>query len=451
MKKKFLNLILLEEPQAAENEVKMPQLSIIGWRLIFMLPLLMALYLASANPDTEIAPTGSNISSGAAPEEEWNETFGGSGDDVGTFISQTNDGGYIITGTTSSYGVDAPFSWIIKAQYRSDIWLIKTDSQGNKIWDRTFGGLGKDLGFCVQQTKDGGYIITGCKKLFLIGNYDVYLIKTDSEGNKEWEKTFGGSKEDVGFSVVQADDGGYVIAGYTSFPEGKMVWLIKTDSNGNQQWDRTIGRKDSEAASIQQAKDGGYIVAGYTTPFGTNKDVWLIKTNSEGMWEWFKTFGGPNKDVGMAVQETQDGGFIVTGLTESFGPGKGDVWLIKTNATGIKEWDKIFGGSGYDLGNSVQQTTDRGYIITGYNTTQSHLDKNLSLLFSLAGSLAGLGQVYLIKTDSTGNKEWEETFGGSQSDWGNSVLEARDGGYAIAGVTESYGAGKQDVWMIKVK
>lgn len=430
-----------EIQQYAKNE------SIIKWRLICMLPLLMAACLASANPNTDMAATGNASSRSVVPEEEWNKTFGGSADDVGTFISQTNDGGYIITGYTSSYGVDAPYSWIIKAQYRGDIWLIKTDSQGNRIWDRTFGGLGKDLGFCVQQTKDGGYIITGCKKFFLIGNYDVVLIKTDPEGNKEWEKTFGGPNEDVGFSVLQTTDGGYIIAGYTSFSEGKMVWLIKTDSKGNKEWERTIGRKDSEAASIQPTKEGGYVIAGYTTPFDANKDVWLIKTNSAGNWEWFKNFGGPNKDVGMSAQETKDGGFIITGLTESFGTGKGDVWLIKTNSTGTLEWDKTFGGPDYDLGSSVQETRDGGYIITGYNTTSSRLDKNQSWLFSLAG----LGRVYLIKTDSNGNKEWEKTFGGSRSDWGNSVLESRDGGYVIAGVTESYGAGKQDVWLIKVK
>jgi hypothetical protein len=435
---------MLSPCQAIQHDAK--KYGIIKKRLILIMPLVMV-YLALANPETDTISAVNASFSGKIPEEVWNRTFGGSGDDVGTYIAQTNDGGYIITGYTSSYGVDAPYSWIIKAQYRGDIWLIKTDSEGNKIWDRTFGGLGKDLGFCVQQTKDNGYIITGCKKLFLIGNYDVYLIKTDPKGNKEWEKTFGGSNEDVGFSVLQAEDGGYVIAGYTSFSEGKMVWLIKTDSEGNKEWERTIGRKDSEAASIQQTNDGSYIIAGYTTLFDTNKDVWLIKTNSEGDWEWFKNFGGPNKDIGMSVQETQDGGFIITGLTESYGTGKGDVWLIKTNSTGAREWDKTFGGPDYDLGSSVQQTKDGGYIITGYNTTSSRLDKNQSWLFSLAG----LGRVYLIKTDSNGNEEWEETFGGSRSDWGNSVLESQDGGYVIAGVTESYGAGKQDVWMIKVK
>jgi hypothetical protein len=411
--------------------------------------LLIAISLASAAPDT--APSGQlNASIGSLiPQEEWNRTFGGSGDDVGTYGQQTRDGGYIITGYTSSYGADAPFSWLIKAQHRGDLWLIKTDANGNKEWDRTFGGLGKDLGFFVQQTKDDGYIIAGAKKSFwIIGSYDVWVIKTDSKGNIEWEKTFGGSGEDVGFSIQQTNDDGYIVAGYTSFTDGKKVWLIKLDSKGNKELDIATGRADSEAASVQLTKDGGYIITGYTPSLGTGKeDVWLIKTDSKGLWDWLKTFGGAEKDLGLSVQEIKEGGYIITGLTESFDVGKGDIWLIKTNLEGIEEWNRTFGGSNFDSGASVQQTMDGGYIITGYNTTSTHRNRGYSQLLSTAN----LGRVWLIKTDSEGYEQWNQTFGGSRSDWGNSVQETLDGGYIITGVTESYGAGKDDVWLIKVK
>ncbi len=406
-------------------------------RFILMLPLLMVAFLASANPEMAFTAPG-NISLGRIPQEEWNRTFGGASDDVGTWVQQTKDGGYIVTGYTSSYGADAPYSWLIKAQYRGDIWLIKTDQSGILEWDRTFGGLGKELGFFVQQTRDGGYIITGGKKSFWIGNYHVWVIKTDSDGILEWDKTFEGPGEDLGFSVQQTNDNGYIIAGYTTISDGRKAWLIKIDPAGNKEWDVVLGKKDTEAASVQQTKDGGYIITGYTSSYGAGKeDVWLLKTDSIGNIEWVNAFGGAKSDIGFSVQETNDGGYIIAGSTESFGLGIMSVWLIKTDSKGNKEWDRTFGGPDSDSGACVQQTTDDGYIITGYNTTSIGASK--------------LGRAWLIKTDSNGYKEWDRTFGGSRNDWGNSVEETKDGGYIITGVTESYGAGKEDAWLIKVK
>ncbi len=415
----------------------------------FVIVLWMAICLASANPDTTTTGQLNTFPSGPIPQEEWNRTYGGSSDDVGTYGQQTKDGGYIITGYTSSYGADAPFSWLIKVQHRGDLWLIKTDAEGQKEWDRTYGGLGKDLGFFVQQTKDEGYIIVGGKKSFwIIGSYDLWIIKTDAKGNVLWDRTFGGSGEDLGFSVQQTNDDGYIIAGYTSFTNGKKAWIIKIDSQGNKQLDMATGRADSEAASIGLTKDGGYIITGYTPSSGSGKeDVWLIKTNSKLHWDWLKTFGGPNRDLGLSVQETEDGGYIIAGLTESFGAGKGDVWLIKTDSKGDREWDRTFGGSNFDSGASVQQTRDGGYIVTGYNTTTIDNVGSYSRLFNSDN----IGRVWLIKTDSEGIELWNETFGGTRNDWGNSVQETRDGGYIITGVTESYGAGKEDVWLIKVR
>lgn len=415
----------------------------------FVIVLWMAICLASANPDTMTSGQLNTSLSGPIPQEEWNRTYGGSSDDVGTYGQQTKDGGYIITGYTSSYGADAPFSWLIKVQHRGDLWLIKTDAEGQKEWDRTYGGLGKDLGFFVQQTKDEGYIIVGGKKSFwIIGSYDLWIIKTDAKGNVLWDRTFGGSGEDLGFSVQQTNDDGYIIAGYTSFTNGKKAWIIKIDSQGNKQLDMATGRADSEAASIGLTKDGGYIITGYTPSSGSGKeDVWLIKTNSKLHWDWLKTFGGPSRDLGLSVQETEDGGYIIAGLTESFGAGKGDVWLIKTDSKGDREWDRTFGGSNFDSGASVQQTRDGGYIVTGYNTTTIDNVGSYSRLFNSDN----IGRVWLIKTDSEGIELWNETFGGTRNDWGNSVQETRDGGYIITGVTESYGAGKEDVWLIKVR
>ncbi|NQS97598.1 MAG: right-handed parallel beta-helix repeat-containing protein, partial [candidate division Zixibacteria bacterium] len=206
----------------------------------------------------------------------------------------------------------------------------------NEQWWQTFGGSSGDVGKSVQQTSDGGYIIAGYTYSYGAGYADVYLIKTDANGNETWSQTFGGSESDRGNSVQQTADGGYVIAGYTSSygAGGNDVYLIKTDENGNETWSQTIGGSDFEKAySVQQTADGGYIIAGYTSSYGAGGyDAYLIKTDTSGNEQWSQTFGGSDNDFGYSVQQTSDGGYIITGRTESYGAGSYDVYLIRVDS-----------------------------------------------------------------------------------------------------------------------
>ena len=328
------------------------------------------------------------ISVNASRAQDWARTYGGSHYDEAYSIHQTSDGGYIIVG----------YSVSIVDPSETDIYLIKTDSQGDSVWTKKFGEGGADWGFCVQQTTDGGYIITGGKSSTL-GNFIpdyVWLIKTDNQGDTLWTKTIGGSSGDRGYYVQQTNDGGYIIAGVSAVPNTSFmlyndVSLIKTDSVGNTLWTKIFGGNDvDDACSVQQTTDGGYIVIGWTNSFGNGNDVYLIKTNSQGDSLWTRTFGGINNDRGRSVQQTNDGGYIITGQTEKLN-GDHDVWLLKTDSQGDTLWTKTFGGSGSENSFSIQQTTDGGYIITGASTPSI---------------LNGKADIYLIKTDSQGEILW---------------------------------------------
>jgi len=346
-------------------------------------------------------------------------------------VQQTTDGGYIICGSTRSYGAGG-----------EDILLIKTDAVGNKLWDKTFGGKTDDLGNSVQQTTDGGYIICGTTGSYYgVGNADVCLIKTDAVGNKLWDKTFGGSGFDGGNSVQQTTDGGYIVCGTTdSYGDGgEDILLIKTDADGNKLWDKTFGgKKDDAGNSVQQTTDGGYIICGYTSSYGAviSSAVLLIKTDANGNKLWDKTFGGSGFDRGNSVQQTTDGGYIVCGYTGSYEAGGEDIWLIKTDADGNKIWDNTFGFRKYDYGNSVQQTQDGGYIICGYIISRWQEEFSISKLL-------------LIKTDAKGKKLWDKTFGSTIGyTHGFSVQQTTDGGYIVCGYTSSFGPSK--VLLLKI-
>ena len=310
---------------------------------------------------------------------------------------------------------------------------VVIDNKNDRIYllkiHNTYGGIYHDVGHSIQQTSDGGYIIIGETDSFGTGMSDTYFIKTDEFGKEIWNRTFGGTQCEYGFSVQQTIDNGYILVGKTaSYGSGKDdVYLIKTDSYGNEVWNKTFGNEyENRGYSVQQIKNGDYIIVGYTKFVGEKYSyLYLLKTDNLGNEKWNKTFSKASS--GQYINLTNDNGYIITGGVA------GDVYLIKTDGSGNEIWNNTFGGSLGDYGNSVHQTTDGGYIITG--TTSS---------FG-----AGLEDIWLIKTNSNGNEKWNKTFGGLEKDWGISVQQTIDSGYIITGYTYSYGIGMLDLILIK--
>jgi len=352
------------------------------------------------------------------------KTYGGAGNDTGASVRQTSDGGFIIAGSTTSSGAGG-----------RDVYLIKTNSSGNREWASTFGGIGDDYAQSVRQATDNGYIIVGSTTSSGAGGRDVYLIKTDAAGAPQWMRFFGGAGDDYGYEVQQTSDGGYIIIG--THPGADLepdAYLIKTDDLGNLIWQKTFGDSPpnywAEGHSVRQTSDGGYIITGTAESqnSGEEFDVYLVKTDSDGNKVWEKTFGGPGNQGGNSVVEALGGGYIVAG--HSGASGNGDVYLIKTDTLGSLDWQYTFGSSGSDYGAEVERTADGGYIVTGVYGANN-------------------GDVYLIKTDSFGNAQWTRTFGSIGADEGASVEQRADGGYVVVGSTMSAGAGGSDVYFLR--
>jgi hypothetical protein len=312
----------------------------------------------------------------------WTRTFGGPHDDVGSSVAQTADGGYILAGVTESFGAGG-----------FDCYVVKTDLHGDTQWTRTFGGPHDDVGSSVAQTADGGYVVTGLTSSSGAGGNDAWLIRTDSIGDTLWTKTFGGTGDDEGNSVQQTIDGGFIVAANTrSFGAGSQeVWLIKTDSRGDTLWTRTFGGDSLDyGLSVLQTLDGGYMVAGWTWSYSVSPQFYLIKTDAGGDTLWTKTIGEPGWWLeANSAEQVADGGYIIVGGgqaqdTTGILPG---VLLVRTDVSGDTLWTRTFGGADFDVGYSVHQTSDGGYIIGGQT-------------YSFG---TGRSDFYLIKTDENGN------------------------------------------------
>jgi hypothetical protein len=377
-----------------------------------------------------------------APSEEWNRTFGRIHDDSVSSFQQTSDDGYILGGTIMSRN---------HGGILYNAWLIKVDVNGIEQWNKIF----RDFMFIpsVSHFHDDGYIFVGTKST---EKMSTMLIKTDVNGSQQWKKTFFDLDAQ---SIQQTSDGGFILTvksdetrdtdvGYIAAksygPRGTDARLIKTDPNGSEQWSKTFGLdKCDKVSSIWETLDGGYILGGDILWIDNRRlDAWLVKTDANGSEQWNRTFGGTGDDSVYSVRNTLDGGYILAGRTGSYGAGI-DAWLIKTDANGNEQWNKTFGLDGSDWAYSVMPSLDGGYVLGGKLDTAKNPDFKGQILYED-------NDVWLFKTDANGNLEWSKTIGGLKSDVARFVQQTSDGGYVIAGTTESYGSGGSDIWLVKV-
>ena len=342
----------------------------------------------------------------AQPTIQWQKNFGGTGTDEAKSIQQTSDGGFIVVGNTYSVDTDVTGNHGL-----CDTWIVKMNGLGVPEWKKSFGGSGSDLSNAIQPTADGGYIFTGWSNSVdgdVTGNFgfeDVWVVKLDNIGNIQWQKSFGGTGNDQSYAIQQTTDSGYILAGISS-------------SN-----------------DIDVSSNNGCF------------DYWIVKLNNSGFIQWEKSYGGSGCEYVSSIQQTNDGGYIVGGwtgsndgdVTENYG--EYDYWIVKLDSSGIMQWQQSFGALHDDQAYSIQQTTDGGYIVAGVSFITADDDE---------------GNYWILKLDSFGVLQWQKTFGGTADDGAYSIQQTADGGYIVAGGSNSTdgdvttNSGSLDFWIVKV-
>lgn len=404
------------------------------------------------------------------PSIEWQKSLGGSSGEVATDVVLTPDGGYLAVGEARSANGD-----VMGNKGLSDVWLVKLNALGAFQWQKTFGGSQNEFATEVLPTTDGGYIITAYAMSsngdvgFNHGEADYWIIKTDALANVQWKTVLGGSGEDVVRSVCQTADGGYILSGESSSSDGDMTgshgdsdgWVIKLSANGSLEWQRALGGSERDAINtIFQMPDGSYLMAGSSASsdgdVGSNRgaeDVWVVKLSSTGELIWEKNWGGSKLDLGLTIRPTADGGYVVCGESESndgdvgFTRGEVDTWILKFDSNDHLEWKKTYGGSISDVTGYIRQTPDGGFVAAGLTRSND---------YDVSGYHGGLFDGWVIKLSSTGQLEWQKTLGGTDLDDLNAVWPTPDGGYVVAGTSDSQDGdltsnqGGLDLWVIKL-
>lgn len=358
-----------------------------------------------------------NILAQTNPPVEWSKTLGGSGLSEAYSVDRTNDMGFIVAGYTTTKGAGG-----------YDFWLVKLNSEGTIEWDKTFGGAGYELAWMVKQTNDNGYIVAGWTTSSGAGEYDLLMIKTDSAGNEEWRKVYGDASYDLAMDIHQTADGGYIMAGETWVYSNNILnskgWAIKTDSLGNILWEKKFGGNQRDIFfAVESTSDGGYVFSGFTMSLGStygSRDNWLVKVDEDGDELWNKTFDGNNgEDWARDVKETPEGGFILACASKNSYQDKFDFCIIKTDENGNEVWKNLYGGEYSTWGRTIYNTSDGGYIASGQITVSSDINSETDL--------------WLLKITSDGEEEWSERYGESPGSEDAIYMVPCSDGYIIAG------------------
>ena len=370
--------------------------------------------------------TSSNIKKGCS----WfifSNTYNDASFDYGRYLIQTNDYGYFVVGNTSLLGDDY-----------SNILMLKVDNMGEQIWRKDYTYSSNDRVNTAIELEDGSFVMAGFSISNTNSSKDLLIMKSDSEGNIEWQTKHGGTSDEIANSIGITNDGGFIIVGeITNENTGNsLCYLIKLNNIGGFEWEGSFGGSlNDQGFSIVPVNDGGFVITGVTrSQNDSSGDLWLFKVNNTGEMLWEKTYGGENFEAGRSLQQTADNGYIIIGHTESYGNGNNDAYLLKTDSEGNELWSRTYGGSGTDQGRHIAETLDQGHIISGY--TDSY------------GSMGGFN-FWLIKTDLNGNLEWQEYYGGNGDDRAFCGIQASDGGYAIAGQTNTGSSTGVDILLVK--
>jgi hypothetical protein len=352
-----------------------------------------------------------------------------------------------------------------------DILVMKLDSSGTLQWLNVYGSNYDDEGYGIRQTSDGGYVLAGYTEAR--GNRDALVIRLDSAGNVVWQKVLGGRYADFASDIRQTGDNGFIVVGTTySSNSGDVgvnhgsgdIWVIRMDPSGTIVWQKLLGGYgDDNGYSIHQTIDGGYVLTGNTYsdnsgdvgPNHGSDDMWVVKLDSVGNIQWQKVLGGNAHEAGYGVRQTHDGGYVAAGVTGSSNNGdvgashgNGDFWVVRLDSSGNIQWQKVLGGSDVDNGRAIEQTSDGGYILTGYSTSGSSGD---------VGPNHNSCDAWVVRLDSVGTVLWQRQFGGFGTEWGLDIHQTRDGGYVFTGQTDSSNSGdvglnhgRNDFWVVKL-
>ncbi|MCB0526436.1 MAG: T9SS type A sorting domain-containing protein [Lewinellaceae bacterium] len=402
---------------------------------------------------------------------EWQKALGGSADELANATQQTSDGGFILAGFTISNN-NGDVSGMMGG---GDFWVVKLNSNGEVEWQKALGGSSTEVAEYIQQTFDGGFIVVGRTisddgdVTDLNGKLDYWVVKLDSIGTIEWQRTLGGSGNDYGECIKQTPDGGYIVVGNTSSNDGDLTgnpavygaWIVKLNSIGVIEWQRVYGYGLSQAYDVKVTNDSGYVITGETysnegelSEYHGSGDYWVLKLNKNGEVEWQKALGGEGIDQARSIIQTDDGGYAVTGISGSYNTGQVsgsqgffDFWIVKLNLTGDIEWQKPIGGSSEDYGRAIVQTNDGGYVVGGFTSSDDGDVKNSD----------GTINYWVVKLAPDGKIQFQKTFGGSNVDSAYDLQNTTDGGYIIAGESMSNDGdvtgnhGKSDMWVVRIR